>query len=446
MRLKTSYRQIWSISFPIMVGSAAQNLIVLSDNIFLSFKSGIEFASIGIVGVFYLLVASIGYGFSRGGQILIARKYGERNYKGVGYYFQALVIFELIMATILFIFLQFGSEWFFGLFLESPEVFQHCIAYIKPRSFGIFFSFLGVSLIALYTGIARTSFIIYDTILLVVINIVLNYVFIFGALGMQPMGIAGAGIASTIAEIVAFIVFGIYMFYDKYNRRFKLLNIHLLKLDWIKQVFVTSAPVVLQSGLGIGSWFVFFTFIENVGEKELEISNLIRNMYLILSVPCWGFSAGINTLVSNFIGMKKRQAVIPLILKTVKINVLVTLCLALPVVIFPEIFLLPLFGLDDQNLLIMIKPLMPVLLAIMVTFAIGAIYMNGLIGTGFTEIGLYIQFIGTVLYFIYIYFIVKVHYISLGWAWSAEIFYWLFMLLVCIFYMNSPLWKNKKAF
>lgn len=446
MRLKTSYKQIWSISFPIMLGSAAQNLIVLSDNIFLSYKSGIEFASIAIVGVFYLLISSIGYGFSRGGQIVIARKYGEKNYKGVGYYFQALVMFELAMATVLFLFLQFGSEWFFGLFLESKDVFDNCIAYIKPRSFGIFFSYLGVSLIALYTGIARTTFIIYDTFLLVIVNIVLNYIFIFGALGVEAKGIAGAGIASTIAEIVAFIAFVIYMYYDKFNRRFKLLSIHLLKFEWVSQVFKTSTPVVLQSGLGIGSWLIFFALIENVGEKELEISNIIRNVYLILSIPCWGLSAGINTLVSNFIGMNKRQAVIPLIHKTIKLNLFVTLILMLPVVVFPQFFLIPLFGLDDIDLLSWLQPLMPVLFLIMITFAVGAIYMNGLIGTGFTEVGLYIQFVATIFYFIYIYIMIKVHYINLAWAWGAEIFYWLFMLIVCIVYLRTPRWKNKKLF
>lgn len=440
MQLNTSYRQILSISIPIMLGSAAQNIIVLSDNIFLSFRSGLEFASIGIVGVFYLIIASIGYGFSRGGQILIARKFGERNYRGVGYYFQALIIFELAMATLLFVFMQFGSEWFFSLFIKSDEIFNYCIAYIKPRSYGIFFSYLGVSLIAFYTGIAKTKFIIYDTIILTVVNVVLNYIFIFGAFGIESMGIAGAGIASTIAEIIAFIVFVIYMVYDKSNRKFKLVHIHHLKAGWVKQVFTMSTPIVFQSILGIGSWFIFFTFIENVGERELELSNIIRNVYLILSVPCWGFSAGINTLVSNFIGMKKRQAVLPLVFKTAKINFFVTLIISLPVILFPTFFLNPLFGLTSPETMAELALLMPVLLGTLLMFSIGAIFMNGLMGTGFTEIGLLIQFIATILYFIYVFVMLKVFYQGLSWAWASEIFYWGFMLIISYWYLRSNKW------
>jgi putative MATE family efflux protein len=423
-----------------MLGSAAQNIIVLCDNIFLSYRSGIEFAAIGIIGVFYLIIASIGYGFSRGGQILIARKFGERNYKGVGYYFQALLIFELAMATVLFAFMQFGSEWFFSLFIKSDEIFRHCIEYIKPRSFGIFFSYIGVSLIALYTGIAKTKFIIYDTIILTVVNVILNYIFIFGAFGIESMGIAGAGIASTIAEIIAFIAFVLYMIYDQSNRQFKLMHIHHLKFDWVKQVFKTSTPVVFQSVLGIGSWFIFFSLIENIGEKELEISNILRNVYLILSIPCWGFSAGINTLVSNFIGMKKRQAVLPLIFKTAKLDFIVTLIISLPLVVFPQVFLAPLFGQTDAQLLLEISPLMPVLLVVLLVFSVGAIYMNGLMGTGYTDIGLIIQAVGTVFYTAYVFWVLKFNYFGMGWAWASEIFYWLFMLIVCVLYLRSRKW------
>lgn len=429
-----------------MLGSASQNIIVLCDNIFLSYRSGIEFASIGIIGVFYLLIASIGYGFSRGGQIIIARKFGERNYKGVGHYFQALLLFELFMATLLFLFMQLGSEWFFGLFIKSEEVYRNCILYIKPRSFGVFFSYIGVSLIALYTGIARTKFIIYDTIVLTIVNVILNYVFIFGAFGIDSLGIAGAGIASTISEIVAFIFFVIYMFFDKEIRKYKLLHIHNLKWEWVTQVFVTSGPIVIQSILGIGSWFVFFSFLENIGERELEISNIIRNSYLILSIPCWGFSAGINTMVSGFIGMQKRQAVRPIIMKTAKLNFLVTLIISLPVIVFPEYFLVPLFGQDSTMLLLEIKGLMPVLLLVLLVFSVGAIYMNGLMGTGFTEVGLLIQFMATVLYVFYVLFFIKLNFQGLGLAWGSEVFYWGFIFLIAYVYLYSPKWHKTKSY
>jgi MATE family multidrug resistance protein len=444
MNLSTSYKQILSISVPIMLGSAAQNIIVLSDNVFLYHYNSVDFAAAGLVGVFYLIIASIGYGFSRGGQIIIARKYGEYNYKGSGNALQALILFELALSILLFLFLRFGIESFFKLFIVDAHILEKCVDYIKYRSFGIFFSYLGISLISFYTGIANTKFIMYDTIVLIIVNVALNYILVFGKLGFEPMGIAGSALASTIAEIVAFIIFIFYMMWDKANRKYDLLALKTLEKKDVNNMFRISIPIVFQSILSIGSWFLFFSFIENVGQEELEISNILRTVYLILSIPSWGFSAGINTLVSGFIGNKKRQAVIPIILKTAKLNLAITMAIAIPVAIFPEFFLYPIFGREDMSLILMTKPYFLVLLIVLFIFGVGGIFFNGLIGTGHTQTALRIQTIFTVFYIVYSYIFIKIHYIDLNWAWAAEIFYWIGITAMSYLYLRTNKWHFLK--
>jgi len=427
-----------------MLGSAAQNVIVLSDNVFLYHYDYVDFAASGLIGVFYLIIASIGYGFSRGGQIIIARRHGERNFEGAGMNFRALFFFEFLLSIIIFLYLHYGSASFFQYFIKNPEIYEKCIDYIGPRSWGIFFSYLGVSIIAFYTGIARTKFIMIDTVVLIVVNVLLNYVLVFGKFGFEPMGIKGAAIASTIAEAVAFVVFVVYMYFDKEIRKYKLLSFNLFKKDTFYNMFSVSLPIVFQSILGIGSWFIFFTFIENVGSRELEISNMMRTIYLILSIPCWGFSAGINTLVSNFIGYKKRQAVMPLIYKTININLLITFLISLPVILFPEYILYPLFGKSDMTLIQVTKPYLPILFLILGVFSVGGIMINGLIGTGHTKTALFIQTIFTAGYIIYSYLVMKQNYYGLNWAWAAEIFYWGGIAIMSWYYMRSKKWYVHK--
>ena len=96
-----------------MIGSAAQNVVALSDSIFLYHLSELDFAAIGFVGVFYLVIAGIGYGFTRGGQLMIARRMGEGRKREIGRTFYAMLYFELAMATIMFLFLTFYAEAFF---------------------------------------------------------------------------------------------------------------------------------------------------------------------------------------------------------------------------------------------------------------------------------------------------------------------------------------------
>lgn len=444
MKSSTSYKHIFQLSLPIMVGSAAQNIIVLSDNIFLFHFDSLDFAAIGLVGAFYLIIASIGFGFSRGGQILMARHYGNKAYKKVGTYFKSLCIFEMIMAVIIFGAIQLFARPLFELLVSSPEILERCLDYIYIRSYGVFFSFVGVSLIAFYSGIAKPSFIIADTLILTLSNIILNYALIFGHFGFEPMGIKGAAYASTISEVIAFIAFVIYMIMSKHNSKFELMNLKEIDFSSIKQTFHIAFPILAQSILGLGAYFLFFTWIENQGEEQLSISNLIRNVYLILSIPTWGFSTGINTIVSLFIGKLKRQAVVPITLKTTKLNVISSLIIALPVLLLPTIFLYPLYGGDESNLIVKSVDLLRLLLPIILVFGIGSIYINGIMGTGNTRVALWIQALATFIYLSYEYVVIKVYDMSLMWAWSGEFAYWGSILIFSVLYLNSKKWFDFK--
>ena len=445
--MKTSYKQILSISLPIMLGSATQNIIVLCDNVFLYHYDQLDFAAIGIVGSFYLIIASIGFGFSRGGQILMARKYGEKSLNLIGKYFQSLILFELLMAAFIFLLIHYFAEPLFRYLLESEDIIQRCLVYIKYRSYGIFFSFIGVSLIALYTGVARNSFILYDTLLLAISNVILNYIFIFGALGVPEMGIKGAAIASTLSEIIAFVAFVIYIIWDKENRPYKLFNFSGINWSSIRTNFSISFPILAQSVLGIGAYFLFFTWLENRSQEDLKISNLIRNVYLILSIPSWGYATGINTIVSYFIGKSKRQAVEPLTVKTSILNIFSTTLIAAPILIFPEFFLYPLYGGEGGiELIRQAKPLLLLLIPILALYSIGSIYHNSIIGTGHTKTALWLQAIVTVLYLIYCYLAIKVLNLSLMSIWSGEFIYWGGLLLLSVFYLKSKKWFIKKLF
>ncbi|HHS96159.1 MAG TPA: MATE family efflux transporter [Phaeodactylibacter sp.] len=423
-----------------MLGSAVQNVIALSDSVFLYHLSEVDFAAIGFVSVFYLIVAAIGFGFSKGGQILIARRAGACKNEEVGRTFYAMLYFEFALAVFMFLFMYYGCTYFFALFVNSDIIYTKSLEYIEYRSFGVFFSYMGVAIIALYTGIARTTFIVVDTIVLALVNIILNYALIFGHFGLPALGISGAAIASTFAEIVAFILFVIYIYFDKKMRQYNLFRFPKIDIPLIKKQLKIASPIVAQAVVGLGSWFVFFGIVENLGERPLAITNLVRMVYLFLSIPCWGFASGINTLVSNFIGAKKRLAVLPIIWKTAKICWLSTMLLALPIVIWPEHILYPLLGGADMSLITDARPTLYVLLGILSLFSIGGVYFNGLAGTGATYFGLKIQTIAAIIYILAIYVIVEYTNGGLEWAWAMEILYWIIMLIFTTWYLRSNAW------
>jgi MATE family multidrug resistance protein len=356
-----------------------------------------------------------------------------------------MLYFELALAVVMFLFMEFGTYYFFSLFVNSDLIFYKSLEYLEYRSWGVFFSYAGVAIIALYTGVARPMFIVVDTLILAIVNIILNYGLIFGRWGLPEMGIAGAGLASTIAEGIAFIIFVIYVFFDKSSSAYQLFKFPKIDIPLIKAQLKIGSPIVAQAVVGLGSWFIFFGIVENLGERQLAITNLVRMVYLVLSIPCWGFSSGINTLVSNFIGSRRRDAVLPIIWRTAKICWLITMIISLPIILFPEYLLYPLLGSEDMSLIMDAKPTFFVLLGILFLFSLGGVYFNGLAGTGATAFGLKMQTVCAISYLVYIYIVVEFTDGGLEWAWASEIFYWLAMLLMSYWYLKSKKWHHLKV-
>ncbi|MGH1336106.1 MAG: MATE family efflux transporter [Aureispira sp.] len=440
MKTSISYADIFKLSIPIMIGSAVQNFITLTDTIFLGRVGEIELGAIGLVGVFYLMIASIGYSFSKAGQIMIARRVGSQELDKIGSIFYSMLAFALSLAFFLFLFMQFGCDHFFALFINNQEIYKACIAYLDYRSSGIFFSYAGVIVLALYTGVARTQVIIYNALMLGVANMLLNYALVFGHWGFPEMGIAGAGLASTIAEGMAFIIFLVYIILDKKNRAYHLFRFPKVDFDIIKAQLKLSMPIVLQSVVGMGSWFIFFIIIEDMGQTELAISNIMRAVYLLFMIPCWGFASSINTLASNLIGKDKQGEVFSVTTQTAILSFAVTMVFAISMLFAPDVVLR--VGTDNPILIEESKRLTGVLTAILALFSIGAIYFNGLVGTGATQKALYLQILSVIVYLLYIYLVVHVFDCSLEVAWMAELIYWIVSLTTSVWYLRSNKWQH----
>jgi Na+-driven multidrug efflux pump len=292
----------------------------------------------------------------------------------------------------------------------------------------------------LYTGISRPGIILSSTLLLALVNLGLNYALIFGKFGLPEMGIGGSGLASSIAEGVTFVAFIIYMVFDKGNRYLRIFTIP--KPDWpmTKQQLRIALPVVAQAAVGQGSWVFFFGMVENLGERSLAISNLARTVYLLLSIPLWGFSMGVNTLISNLIGQDRHADVLAAAWKTGKLCWFVTMIVAVPILFFPERLLYPLLGKDDMSLITETQPIFYFLLGLLTFASFGAVLMNALSGTGATWFGLKLQALCIAVYLSYVYWVTNFTHLGLTWVWAAELLYWLPMIGLVLLYLRSEKW------
>ena len=200
-------KKIWIISWPIMISLVAQNIVNVTDTAFLGHVGAVELGASAIGGLFYITLFMVSYGFTTGVQILIARRHGEKDYPAIGSIFDNSFYFlgaSTIFITILI--LLFGAQ-ILKPFIASANVFQASTIYLKYRIFGLFFASSALLFRSFYTGIAFTKYISISAAIMAGLNVILDYGMIFGKLGFPEMGIAGAGLASSISEACALFFF-----------------------------------------------------------------------------------------------------------------------------------------------------------------------------------------------------------------------------------------------
>lgn len=142
-----------------------------------------------LAGVYYLVIYMLGFGFSIGAQVLIARRNGAQEYKRIGPVFLQGTFFLLLLAALLFTASHLYSPFFLRKLIGSDDVYQATMKYVDWRVYGFFFSFVAVMFRAFYVGITKTKILTINSVVMVLTNVMLNYVLIFGKFGCRRWGL-----------------------------------------------------------------------------------------------------------------------------------------------------------------------------------------------------------------------------------------------------------------
>ena len=441
MKSQISNREIWRIAIPIMLGNLAQTIINFTDTAFLGHLGVIALGASMLAGLFYFVFTTIAAGFAIGIQIIIARRFGEGNNGRIGVIFEHGSLFVLILGTILFSIIYFFSDVLLAWIIDSPNIYETSLDYIKYRQFGIIFVCFNFLYRGLYVGISNTKVITYSTVIMAIVNIILDYCLIFGKFGFPEMGIGGAALASLCAEISAFIFFTIYSYITLKNKDFGMFKIHKLESELMRKILRIATPTMIQKLFSFGVWFVFFIMIEKMGETATGISSIVRSIYMILITPAFAFATTTNTLVSRTIGAGHPEQVFSTITKIMKNCILCTLPIIIILAIIP-IQIVSIYT-DDLNLAQMVVPSIYIICIGAIFQAFGNGYFEAVSGTGNTSAALYLETSVLIIYLIFVAIMTKTT-TEVQWVWTAEILYGSILAFICIIYMKFAKWNEKR--
>jgi len=424
-----------------MIGSVAQNVINVTDTAFLGRLGDVALGGGAIGGLFYLAIIMLGWGVGIGSQIIVARRFGEGDYKKIGPIIEHTQYLLFLIAILLVILFEFFGKTILFHIVRSENIFNASYSFLRYRIWGLFFAFIYFAYRAFYVGIGKTKVITYTTLIMVLVNVFFGYSLVFGHFGFPRMGISGAGLASVIAEFSGTLAFVVYTIMNKNIKQYNLFRYTRYNSELMSRLFNISLPLMLQNFFSFSIWFVFFLIIEKMGEMELAVSNIIRSIYVVLLIPIMGFSTAANTLVSFVIGQGRSNEVLSLTWRIALVSGGFSAILSLICSLFPGLILQ--IYTSDQSIIAIGLPIMHIITVASIILAMASAIFNGVSGTGKTNISLILE-VGILLVYVIAAFVLAIVLKqSLTWVWTVEIIYGVLLALISFIYLRSNHWVGK---
>jgi putative MATE family efflux protein len=439
---KYTNKHIWNISFPIIIGLLAQNIINVTDTAFLGRVGEVELGASAMGGLYYMCFFTLFFGFSTGAQIIIGRRNGETNHTAIGPVMIQGFFFLLILAVILFGISYFYAGNMMRIMISSDVIWEATVTFLKWRTIGFFFDVFNVMFRAFYVGITKTRILTINAFVMAITNIGLDYVLIFGKLGVPEMGVEGAAIASVISEFTSTLFFVIYTLLTIHRKKYGLTRFRSMDLRLLKQILEISIYTMFQYFISMSTFLLFFVAIERQGQHTLAIANIVRSIYIVMFIPLNALSATSNTLVSNIIGEGRAGEVMPLIRRISRLSFIIMSVCVLLLCSFPHAVLS--IYTNDISLINGSAPSIYMISVALIISSIGSVFFNSVSGTGNTKSALILESGVLILYTMYIYLAGIFFKLPVHVCFGAEILYFSGLLIGSAIYLRFADWQKKK--
>ena len=438
-----SYRNIWRVAYPILISLVMEQMIGLTDTAFLGRVGEVELGASAIAIIYYMVLFMIGFGFSLGAQIIIGRRNGEGNFLATGKIFWTGLYFVLGLAGGLIVLSEMFSPWLMRLMVSSETIYDAALSYVRWRLPGMAFAFVTTMFRAFYVGTTQTKTLTLNSVVMVLSNIIFNWILIFGKFGCPALGITGAAIGSSLAELVSLIFFVVYTRLRCDRRKYGLDKAATFDMAELKSMMPVCTWTMIQHTISISTWFIFFLFIEHLGERALAISNITRSVSGLMWVVLQAFSATCSTLVSNIIGEGHQEKVMSLVKRIMKLSYGLVSAMVLLFCLFPEA--IARIYTDIPDLIHASVPAMVVMSSSYFLAVGGQVFFLAVSGTGSTKTAFRLELIALVVYMLYCCIIIGIMKLDVAICWTAEHVYSSVLLICSWWYMRSGRWKNRKV-
>lgn len=296
-----------TLAIPITLQNFITSSLNLVDNLMIGKLGETAIAAVGLANQYFFIFLLCIAGINAGANVFMAQYWGKKEVDNIKKMLGIDISVGMI-ATILFGALGlFASEQIMGVLSRDHEVIVLGASYMRIVSFSAIFINITQAFSSALRSTEQPKIPMLASLAGVLINALLNWVFIFGHMGLKPMGVAGAATATLIARIIEMAIV-LYFVYRKKNivatTVKQLFSYH--RVD-IKKYFNVSTSVIVNElvwSLGLTAFSMAYALIGTNAVATMQIATTLNNMFMVI---CIGLAVSASIMVGNKIGSGEEE-------------------------------------------------------------------------------------------------------------------------------------------
>jgi len=298
------FKSLLALSLPIIGANILHSAYQLTDAFWVGRLGASSIAAISISFPVLFLCSALGGGFAMAGTILVAQYMGKKERKAVDYIAAQTMMMVFIISAVISIIGYVLTPFLISFFGASPDVFRGAVSYLRISFIGMVFVFTFMVFQSLMRGTGDVKTPMYIVLGTVLLNFILDPLFIFGYGHFKGMGISGAALATILTQgISAF--FGVFLLLK--GRHYVRLDLKDIKPDFptIKKMFNLGFPSSMEQSTVALSMTVMIFLVTSFGTSILAGYGIVGRISSFVIIPTIGLSMATSTLVGQNMGAGK---------------------------------------------------------------------------------------------------------------------------------------------
>lgn len=294
-------RALFSLAVPIVAANLLQTAYQLVDTFWVGRLGAQAVAAVALSFPIIFLMISAVSGFAIAGTILVAQYKGRNDQRNVDYVAAQTLVANVLVSIVVAVAGYVLSPELMRVMGASAHVLPDAVAYLRITFIGMVFLFSYFTFQSLMRGVGDVKTPLIIVFCTVVLNVVLDPLFIFGYGPMPSLGVAGAALATIVSQGVAAVIGLVILFSGRYGVHLRRVN---LPPDWalLMRLVRLGGPSSVEQSMRALGIAVMMALVAGFGSTAVAAYGIATRVMSFIIIPALGFSMASTTLVGQNIG------------------------------------------------------------------------------------------------------------------------------------------------